>query len=94
MKKLEPDKKLKFWQIIVLIELILIITLGVYANQLVGTINLQRTFIVGLKDAVQVKEERIQLLSTRLVSAMAVLQKAAEEIRKESIVPPAEVPAP
>ena len=94
MKGTDLNKKVKVWQIIVLVELVLIIALGAYANQLRGTVGFQEAFIGGLKDAVQVREMRIRVLSTRLISAMAVLQKAAEEINKESLLPPPEVLAP
>ncbi len=80
IKELEINKKLRLWQIIVLIQLVLVIFLGLLGFQQNSTLAVQRAHINVLEEAVQIREQNSLVLSRRLVAAMTLLQSAAQQI--------------
>ncbi|MDD3374545.1 MAG: hypothetical protein PHY73_02340 [Candidatus Omnitrophica bacterium] len=80
MKELEINKKLRFWQIIVLIQLILVIFLGLLVYAQKSDIISQKTYISVLQNGIAVRDQNTRILSKRLVAAMTLLQSAAQEI--------------
>ena len=83
MKELETGKKLHLWQIIVLVQLVLIIFLGLFAYGQQSTLVSQKTYINALQEGIATREQSTRILSKRLVAAMTLLQSAAREIAKE-----------
>ena len=80
MKELEINKKLRLWQIIVLIQLVLVFFLGLLVYGLKADLNLQKTYIGSLKNAIVVRDQNTSILSKRLIAAMTLLQSAAKEM--------------
>ncbi len=85
MKSQDLGKKFKLWQIIALVQLVIIITLGLLVYNQQQTLIVQNTYVQGLKDAIAIREGRVKVLSSRLISAMALLQSAAQELTQDGI---------
>ncbi|MDP8264061.1 MAG: hypothetical protein P9M12_01100 [Candidatus Aceula lacicola] len=91
MKELEINKKLNLWQVIVLVQLVLIIFLGllIYGQQ--SSLVSQKTYINALKEGISIREQNAQILSKRLISAMTLLQSATREITQDGVLTQEEI---
>ena len=91
MKELEINKKLNLWQVIVLVQLVLIIFLGllIYGQQ--SSLVSQKTYINALKKGISIREQNAQILSKRLISAMTLLQSATREITQDGVLTQEEI---
>jgi len=91
MKELEINTKLNLWQVIVLVQLVLIIFLGllIYGQQ--SSLVSQKTYINALKEGISIREQNAQILSKRLISAMTLLQSATREITQDGVLTQEEI---
>ncbi|MDP8266356.1 MAG: hypothetical protein P9M07_05360 [Candidatus Aceula meridiana] len=71
--KEDLNKKLKIWQVIVLVQMILIIALATFASQQQRTLSTQNSAIYGLRASLEDREQK-------LLSTMVLLRRAAAEI--------------
>lgn len=77
------DKKVQTWQVIALIQLVIIIFLGLYANYQRAAFAAQLSYVASVEKTLKDKEVREQELSTRLLTVMALLQRAVNELNGE-----------
>lgn len=85
MKTIQWMNKLQIWQVIVLIELIIVLALGAQVNQKKKAVALQNVVIKGQAQQLAFRDDQIKKLSQRLASVMTLLQNAAEEINKQGL---------
>ena len=69
------NKKLKIWQVIVLVQMMLIISLAMFASQQQRTLSVQGAALYGLRASLEDREQK-------LLSTMVLLRRAAAEISK------------
>lgn len=92
----KQEKKLQTWQVIVLLELVIIIFLGLYAGYQRHAFAAQLNYVAKIETMLKEKDTREQELSTRLLTVMALLQRAVNELNQDNqalginnVVPPA-----
>lgn len=71
--KEDLNKKIKIWQVIVLVQMFLIIALATFAGQQQKTLSVQGSALQGLRSALQDREQK-------LLSTMVLLRRAAAAI--------------
>jgi hypothetical protein len=93
-------RKVKVWEVIVLLEFITIIFLGLYMNYQRAALIAQASYTANIEKILVVKDKREKDLSAKLSSAMILIQSAADELNQDkqgtainNVVPPAEPPA-
>ena len=79
----DMNKKLQIWQVIVLLELVIIIFLGLYASYQRSALAAQLNYASKVEQVLRDKDAREKELSTKLLTVMSLLQNAVNEINKD-----------
>jgi len=84
MKDQDMMKKVQIWQAIVLIEFVMIIFLGLYTSYQRSALAAQAVYATKVEQLLADKNVREKELSTKLLSVMALLQNAVNDLNQGS----------
>lgn len=79
----KQEKKIRMWQIIVLVQIVMIFFLGLYATYQRTAFAAQLSYVADLETTLKDKEAKEKELSSRLLTVMALLQRAVNELNQE-----------
>ena len=82
MKEQDLGKKVQIWQAMVLVELVMIIFLGLYANYQSKALASQGSYMASVEKLLNEKDQREKELSTRLLTVMTLLQRAVNDLNQ------------
>lgn len=82
MKEENMVKKVQVWQTIVLVELLVVIFLGLYANYLRGAFAAQTHYLAQIEKTMVVQDKREKELTARLMAVMGLLQRAVNDLNQ------------
>lgn len=82
MKELDKNKKVQIWQAMVLIELVMVIFLGLYANYQGKALAAQAGYASQIERILGDKDKREKELSGRLLTVMTLLQRAVNDLNQ------------
>lgn len=100
MAEEKTGKKVRIWEIIVLVELVAIIFLGLHLDYVNKTISAQGDYIISVEKVLAEKVAKEKVLSDKLLHAMGLLQGVVNEIGQEkqttainNVAPSSQAPA-
>ncbi len=79
----DMNKRLKVWQMITLVQIVMIFFLGLYATYQRTAFAAQLSYLANLETTLKDKEAKEKELSSRLLTVMALLQRAVNELNQE-----------
>jgi hypothetical protein len=97
MKEQNLSKKVQIWQVMVLVELVMVLFLGLYANYQAKAIAAQGVYMSQVEKLLGDKEKREKELSTRLTTVVTLLQRAVNDLNQgqpAAVINNVPVPAP
>jgi hypothetical protein len=82
MKDQETTRKVQIWQVIVLIEFVMIIFLGLYASYQRNALVAQVSYVTQVEQLLGNQDKREKEVSAKLLNIMTLLQKAVNDLNQ------------
>ena len=79
------SRRIRIWQIIALLIAIIVLISSIHTTNQSKTVARQDVLINRLKITIRARDERIEVLSTKLASVIDILRSTAEEMSKGAI---------